>query len=82
MPREIPNTLSIHAYMHCGHCLDEFKAGKAKGESPASYARLSIGMTKLGFQVWCNRHNANVMHVDFEGQKHPANLTDAGVDAK
>lgn len=71
--RDIPNTEKISQYMHCGLCLEEFKAGKGKGESPQTYARLSVGWTELGFQVWCYRHGANVLHVDFQGQKHPAN---------
>lgn len=36
---------------------------------------LQHGWTPIGFQVWCTRHNANVVHVDFEGVKHPANRT-------
>ncbi len=72
--RDIPNTEEIKAYMHCGLCLEEFKAGKGKGESPQTYAKLSCGWTELGFQVWCYRHGANVVHVDFERAQHPANL--------
>lgn len=71
MPRDVPNTLEIVRYMHCALCLAELPAG----ESPASFARLSVGFTKLGVQVWCARHEANVMHVDFEGACHPANTT-------
>lgn len=67
--RAVPNTLEIVRYMHCALCLAELPAG----ESPASFARLSVGFTKLGVQVWCARHEANVMHVDFEGACHPAN---------
>ena len=69
------NTEKIVQYIHCGLCVQEWKDGKAAGESPQSYARFSVGWTTLGFQVWCNRHNANVLHVDFEGAKHPANTT-------
>jgi hypothetical protein len=39
------------------------------GESPASWARLSVGFSKEGMQVWCERHNMNVIHIDFLGQK-------------
>ena len=67
----IPNSLSIGAYMHCRRCLSERPAG----ESPNSYARLAVGMTKEGLQIWCNRHECNVMHVHFQGIRHPANMT-------
>ena len=60
----------IQMFLHCGLCLSE----KPNGVSPKDYARLAVGWTKDGLQVWCNRHNVNVMHVDFEGVKHPANL--------
>lgn len=73
MEREIPNTLQAHLYLHCGKCLNELP----KGISAREYSQLEVGYTKLGFQVWCRRHECNVMHVDFQGQTHPANLTAA-----
>jgi len=65
---------NIHMFMHCRHCLQDFKdmAPGTDGESPSTYSQLEIGWTLLGIQVWCRRHECNVMHVDFEGQKHPA----------
>jgi len=66
---EIPNGSVIESYMHCGLCLDE----KPDGISPQNYAQLEVGFTILGIQVWCKRHQANVCHIDFEGQQHPAN---------
>ncbi len=57
--------VEIHSYMHCAKCLKELPSG----ESPASFARLSVGWTRLGLQVWCNRHNLNVFNLDFQGQK-------------
>jgi hypothetical protein len=76
----IPNTNAITMYMHCGLCIEEFQAGilsapGAINEAPRDYARLEIGWTKEGLQVWCMRHECNVMHVDFEGTQHPANDT-------
>lgn len=73
--REIPNTLSIHLYFHCGLCLGALP----DGTSPREYAQLEVGWTLQGFQVWCRRHECNVIHVDFEGQKHRANTTRKGV---
>ena len=48
---------------------------KAAGEvSPKYEQQLEVGSTPIGIQVWCLRHDVNVIHVDFEGHKHPANL--------
>ena len=40
--------------------------GAVAGESPMSYSRFEVGWTKQGFQVWCTRHNTNVIHIDFD----------------
>jgi hypothetical protein len=37
--------------------------------APKDWARLSVGWTKKGLQVWCARHEINVVHLDFMGQK-------------
>lgn len=64
MSRNIPNTNEITAYMHCAQCIKE---GLAQS--------IEAGWTSLGFQVWCRTHDCNIVHVDFEGERHPANLT-------
>lgn len=66
-----PNDKHITAFIHCALCLQE----KDHAVSPAEFARFEIGWTKFGFQVWCRRHDCNVLHVNFEGQKHPADTT-------
>lgn len=67
------NTLAIHTYLHCGMCLRE----KPPGISPRTYARFEVGWTDRGLQMWCVRHEANIVHIDFEGQVHPANTSRA-----
>jgi len=62
-PKRIKN--QIKTFFHCRDCLDELP----DGESPRSYASLEVGWTKKGLQVWCKRHEKNVLHLDFEGQK-------------
>ncbi len=71
------NKLNIVAYIHCGKCLDEYLNNEELKSkiSPKDYAKTQCGWTKEGLQVWCNRHNCNVMHIDFQGQKHPADLS-------
>ena len=64
----------IGFYLHCGLCLEDIKTGASGPVTPAEYARLNIGYTHAGLQIWCVRHDVNVAHVDFEGQQHPANI--------
>lgn len=64
----------IRAFMHCSLCIAE----NPGDVSPAAFARLSVGWTPRGLQVWCERHGANVCNVDFEGATHPAIVHRAG----
>ncbi len=67
--RTIPNSHEIKEFFHCSTCFKD----KPADVSPADWSRLECGWTVLGFQVWCRRCNLNLVHVDFEGQQHPAN---------
>jgi hypothetical protein len=58
----------IKMYYHCGQCLKEKPADK----SPQEWCATEVGATKKGIQVWCKRHDSNVLHMDLEGYKHPA----------
>jgi len=50
----------ISAYLHCMHCIESCP----KDESPAEYARLSIGASPTGdLIVWCNRHGVCVLNI-------------------
>ena len=80
------NENNIETFLHCKLCVDELNNSKSsddlsmidpqsQGESSASYARFEVGWTKQGFQVWCIRHKANVIHIDFMGQKVDADTT-------
>jgi hypothetical protein len=58
----------IAAYMHCVECISECPPN----QSPAQYARLSIGASPNGdLIVWCNRHSMAVtrMRNDEIGQE-------------
>lgn len=77
-PEAIPNSNEIVAFIHCGLCLEELKAiieRTGQSQSPRTYTRFEVGWTKVGIQVWCRRHEVNVLHMDFEGLRHPANTT-------
>jgi hypothetical protein len=67
------NRLQIVMYFHCKLCLDE----RPPGTSPRDWAALEAGWTKKGLQIWCKRHEVNVIHIDFEGVKHIADTTRA-----
>lgn len=71
--RPISNDCEIRAYMHCALCLQEVQSNGDM--APRDYARLSVGLTAVGIQVWCERHQSNVLHIDFEGTQHPADTT-------
>ena len=73
---EPTNSLAISMYLHCGECLAEVEA--MPDESPQSYSRLSVGFTDDGLQIFCERHEINVAHFNFEGHMHPVNTTKAG----
>jgi len=51
--------------MHCKKCLDE----RGESISPRDYASFEFGYTKKGFQLWCTRHEENVLAIDLMGQK-------------
>ncbi len=71
MARAIPATNEITSFFHCARCLPY----KPAAISPRDWANLEAGFTSFGIQVWCRRCDVNIMHVDFQGQRHPANLT-------
>ena len=71
----IPNTKEIQMFFHCRLCFEEYQAFEETELSPAEYQQIEVGWTIQGIQAWCRRHDANIIHIDFEGAKHPANLT-------
>ena len=66
MKKVTPN--EIVAYLHCKKCLEE----RPVDQTPMEWSQTQAGFTKKGIQVWCNRHDLNIIHMDFEGTKHPA----------
>lgn len=79
MPKdeELTNELAIELYFHCALCMKELNELKdeSKFMSPRDYAQVEAGWTVKGFQVWCKRHDCNIVHIDFQGQKHYANTS-------
>ena len=58
----------------CSKCETEFLLGSTDSRSLQDYSRLDIGFTSIGVQVWCRRHDVNVVHIDFAGQKPTADF--------
>ena len=58
----------------CSKCETEFLLGATDSRSLQDYSRLDIGFTSIGVQVWCRRHDANVVHIDFADQKPVADF--------
>lgn len=65
------NENCIVNYVHCGLCLKSVP----NGVSPQEWRRIEVGFTEKGIQVWCLRHDCNIMHIDFEGVRHRADMT-------
>ncbi len=68
------NENNILMYFHCKECFND----RPEDQSPQEWSKLSAGFTKFGLQVWCDRCEANVIHIDFQGVKHPADMTRVG----
>ena len=58
----------------CSRCADEVTDGRAGLVSMADYMRLDVGFSEAGLQVWCRRHDANVVHIDFQGHDLPTDF--------
>ena len=64
MDGELPHealSLQITGYVACSKCSDELTRHKACKIMPAS-------MSALPLQVWCRRHKANIVHIDFQAK--------------
>ena len=61
----------IFSFYHCKECLDEICAKQSIGDevSPREYANYEFGATEKGFQLWCVRHEKNILALDLLGQK-------------
>ena len=58
----------ILQFFHCKVCGETIHPGM----SPSEYQDIEVGWTDKGLQVWCKRHDINIVHIDFEGHRHPA----------
>jgi len=54
----------INEYCQCAMCLEELPPGRQM----AQWARLAVGWTTEGLQVWCLRHSATVIDLGFKNE--------------
>lgn len=60
-----PAINEIQAFFHCKKCLESLP----DGWSPREWVRIEAGWTVKGLQVWCVRHDMNIINIDLKGQK-------------
>ena len=59
------NPCQIRLYLHCVQC----REAQPEDEPPNEFERVKIGWTDRGIQVWCVRHDAEVIHLDLMDRK-------------
>ena len=57
MTKPAPAWQEIHTFFQCAACMRE----KPASQSPQNFMRLNVGLTSEGLQVWCVRHDINVV---------------------
>lgn len=69
----VTNSFEIKHFLECKRCAESCPVGITIQE----WQDIQVGLTAYGLQIWCTRHNSNVFHVDFRGQKLAVNATAA-----
>lgn len=64
----------INQQIVCAKCEEEFLSGSTDSSSLQDHTKFDVGFTDIGIQVWCRRHDTNVVHVDFEGRERKADF--------
>ena len=59
--QNIPVSQQGAAYLQCKLCLAELP----DGISPSDFARQEVALTDVGIQVWCKRHECNIVQISF-----------------
>ena len=59
----------ITAPVVCGSCLQEYQDIINPSFALRDFIAIDVGFTEFGLQVWCRKHDKNICHIDFNGQK-------------
>ncbi len=55
----------IFSMFNCKLCVEEYSDGKfGRNKSMEQLSRINVGRTKTGIQVWCSRHEMNIIEID------------------
>lgn len=57
----------IKMFFHCKQCIAEIPGD----QTPREWIRVEVGWTEKGLQVWCVRHEINIVDLDFD-EEEPA----------
>ncbi len=57
------NKPDIVSYIHCRECMFDWSQ-TTRSVSPAEFQDNEVGFTQRGIQVWCRRHDKNVISLD------------------
>jgi len=69
----MPN--KIFMFFNCRECVQEYMDGKyGRNKSMQELARIAVGRTKTGIQVWCVRHDKNIMDTDLPDDHYIMNM--------
>ena len=58
----------------CETCFKEYQTLHNPDITIRDYVRVDVGFTQIGIQVWCQRHEKNICHIDFGGNRPPADF--------
>ena len=58
---------NINQPIICADCEKEFFATQDPKKSLQDFTKVDVGLTDFGVQIWCQRHQKNICHFDFEG---------------
>jgi hypothetical protein len=67
--QKLMDILEPHAilrFTYCRQCMKDLEhINRVKApQSIRDYSKLECGWTEFGFQLWCIRHNKNILHID------------------
>jgi hypothetical protein len=65
------NPCVIHSFINCTTCMESLP----EGVSPGEWARLNMGLTTSGIQVWCTRCDKEVVHFILDGTEPAMDLS-------
>ena len=58
----------------CETCFKEYQNLQNPDITLRDYVKVDVGFTQIGIQVWCQRHEKNICHIDFRGNRPPADF--------